>query len=321
MPELPEVETVRRGLERSIIGKLVVDVDVRSRKSFADDPGLIGQVFVGARVVAVERRAKVLLLELSTGWVLAIHLKMTGQLVVVKSGEQRTKSLKVENTFSSLPLTLNSHGFVGGHPEKVYEQPLPHKHTHVIVTFNDGTVMYFNDLRRFGWFRLFPMEGISDQRLAIGKPTLESFIASLNLGPEPLSEDFTVPYLESLVAKRSITIKQLLLEQKGISGIGNIYADESLFYAKVLPTRRASSLTKNEIAKLHEGIRLVLEQGIHFGGTSKNTYLNVEGTKGEMQDHLMVYGREGLPCRVCGNPIERKKIGQRSSHFCPSCQH
>lgn len=161
-------------------------------------------------------------------------------------------------------------------------------------------------------------------------PTVDVFIDSLKLGPEPLGLEFTVEYLENLVKKRSVPIKQLLLEQKGISGIGNIYADEALFRAGIHPRRKANSLQRphtakalrgtSEIEKLHKAIREVLELGINHGGTSKNTYLTVEGTKGEMQDHLMVYQRTGRPCRVCGTSIERLKIGQRSSHFCPQCQ-
>jgi formamidopyrimidine-DNA glycosylase len=176
--------------------------------------------------------------------------------------------------------------------------------------------LYFNDLRKFGWLRLFPREIVDHT----SHQSLESFLESLQLGPEPLSSDFTPLYLAKLVGKRSISIKQLLLEQKGISGIGNIYADEALFRAGIRPTRKAISLKSLEIGKLHQAIRDVLELGIEHGGTSKNTYLNVDGTKGEMQHHLKVYQHTGKPCIVCANPIERIKIGQRSSHFCPKCQ-
>jgi formamidopyrimidine-DNA glycosylase len=297
MPELPEVETVKRGLERTILGKVVQGVEVRVPKLFSDDRGLIDQVLVGAKVVGLERRAKVLLIHLSSDWTLAVHLKMTGQLIVVGPDEKKPD---VE--------------FVGGHPEKAYEQPLPHKHTHIIVTFTDGTHLYFNDLRKFGWMRLFPHEA------SVGYHTIHEFLEALQLGPEPLSEDFTEVYLAGLLKGRSIPIKQLLLEQKGISGIGNIYADEALFFAKIHPRRPATKVTASEIRLLTEGIKTVLEKGIAFGGTSKNTYRNVEGTKGEMQKYLMVYGREELPCKVCGTLISRIKIGQRSSHFCTNCQ-
>ncbi len=323
MPELPEVETVKRGLEQTILGKTIRAVEVRVPKLFPDDQKLIKQVCVGAKVVATPRRGKVLLLGLSTDWTLAIHLKMTGQLIVVQSNQEKVRSERV--------------AFVGGHPEKVYEQPLPHKHTHVILTFTDGTQLFFNDLRKFGWMRLFPREVVNHAHHV----TIAAFLASLQLGPEPLSDDFTVGYFSRILLGRSIPIKQLLLEQKGIAGIGNIYADEALFHAGIRPTRPANSLDRphsahpssntsewhskasrgeSEIRRLHGAIREVLELGIEHGGTSKNTYLTVEGTKGEMQDHLMVYGREGLPCKVCGAAIRRIKIGSRSSHFCPTCQ-
>lgn len=299
MPELPEVEIVRRGLERTALGKTVAQVHVRVKKLFADDSGLIGRVLVGAKIVAVERRAKILLLDLSSGWTLAAHLKMTGQFIVV-SGGQETGNRKMD--------------FVGGHPEKAYQRPLPHKHTHITIDFADGTKLHFNDLRKFGWLRLFPHEAVDGYR------TIDEFLGTLSLGPEPLSGDFTQAYFIALVSGRKVPIKQLLLEQKGISGIGNIYADEALFYAKIDPRRRASTLTKKELVLLREGIQAVLEKGIQFGGTSKNTYMHVDGTRGEMQKYLNVYKREGQPCKICGTPIKRIKLGQRSAHFCPKCQ-
>lgn len=285
MPELPEVETVRRGLERTIVGKTVQTVDVRVPKLFADSPARIKQVLIGATVDHVERRAKVLLVHLSSGWVLAIHLKMTGQVIVV-----------------------NGNTFVGGHPEKAYEQPLPHKHTHVIVQFSDGATLYFNDLRKFGWLKLIDPAKLAD------------FLDSFHHGPEPLEGEFTLDYFRAGLVKRIITIKQLLLDQSFIAGIGNIYADEALFAAKILPTRKANKVTKAESERLFAAIKAVLELGIKHGGTSMNSYRNVEGTKGGMRDHLKVYGREGLPCVVCGSAIVRAKIGQRSSHYCPHCQ-
>ena len=324
MPELPEVETVKRGLERTIIGKTIQAVEIRVTKLFADDRQLIDQVLVGATVVAITRRAKVLLIEVSGGWTLAIHLKMTGQLVV-----------RPPNSRIPILDPTKFVGFAGGHPEKAYQQPLPHKHSHVIIEFSEGTKLYFNDLRKFGWMKLLrgssrlmnPALGITQKKvhptlqiLDSVFPTVDDFIMSLHLGPEPFSADFTVEYLMKLLKKRTIPIKQLLLEQKGISGIGNIYADEALFRSGIAPKRTALSLQLSEVQKLHRAIREVLELGIKHGGTSKNTYLNVEGTRGEMQDHLKVYQRSKKPCIVCATPIKRIKIGARSAHFCPRCQ-
>ncbi|MGI6103250.1 MAG: bifunctional DNA-formamidopyrimidine glycosylase/DNA-(apurinic or apyrimidinic site) lyase [Patescibacteria group bacterium] len=295
MPELPEVETVRRGLERTVVGKTVQSVEIVAAKIFPVSWDALDELLIGASVARVERRAKVLLITLSNQWTLAIHLKMTGQIIVV--------SPKPEVG-----------GFVGGHPEAAYAEPLPHKHTHVTIQFTDGTMLYFNDLRKFGWMKLLAPEPTT------GYVDRDSFLSSLRLGPEPLSEEFTLDYLRGVLRNRSTVVKSLLLDQAAIAGIGNIYADEALFLANVRPTRRAKTLTRKEQEKLYAAIRTVLTLGIEHGGTSMNTYVNVEGTAGRMRDHLRVYGREGEPCFVCGAPIERKKIGQRSSHYCLTCQ-
>ncbi len=293
MPELPEVETVRRGLERTIVGKRVSAVEVRVPKTFADPSAVIDAQLIGATVRSVERRAKVILIRLSTGLTLAIHLKMTGQLVV--RTPVRTKAMGT--------------GFIAGHPEKAYEQPLPHKHTHVIVTFGDGTVLYFNDLRKFGWFRLYEAAAV------------EQLFADAKLGPEPFSDAFSPDYFRSALASRRIPIKTALLDQKVVAGVGNIYADEALFEARVSPFRKASSLKNNEVAELYSAVKHVLELGIEYGGTTFNSYVNAEGTSGKMRDYLKVYGRAGEPCRGCAGQVVRTKIGQRSAHYCPSCQH
>lgn len=304
MPELPEVETVRRGLERTLLGKTIKDVEVRVKKLFPGDPSFIDWRLRGAKIQAIKRRAKVLLLELSNGWTLAIHLKMTGQLIV-KSDQSKT----------------NQAAFVGGHPEKVYEQSLPHLHTHIIIKFTDGTTLYYNDLRKFGWMRLLRSnENSQTSRTKFNAPTVDEFINRLGLGPEPLGEEFTLDYFRRLVQSRKISIKQLLLDQKGIGGIGNIYADEALFYAGIHPQTRASDIKPRALRRLYDGIRQVLELGIEHGGTTMNTYRNVDGGQGRMREHLKVYGREGEPCLVCGTLIKRIKVGQRSSHFCSKCQ-
>ena len=295
MPELPEVETVRRGLERTVVGKTIASVDVRVPKIFDVDVVTIDQQLVGATIMGAERRAKVLLVRLSNNWTLAIHLKMTGQLVFQSSDVASSQVAK---------------DFAGGHPEKAYEQPLPHKHTHIIIQFTDGTTLYFNDLRKFGWMRL-----VASSEVASSKG-----INLDNYGPEPLSDEFTFDGFRSALAKRRIPIKTVLLDQKVVAGVGNIYADEALFRAKIRPTRKTSALKPDEIERLFKAIPEVLKLGIDYGGTTFNAYRNVEGTKGAMREHLKVYGREGLPCTVCNTPIERIKLGQRSTHFCPRCQ-
>ena len=302
MPELPEVETVRRGLNRTIVGKTVETVEIRAARIFANDKSLIDRVLVGAKIKNVERRAKVLMIELSSGYVLVIHLKMTGQLIVKEKAHSTGSGQQNQEA-----------GFVGGHPEKAYEQPLPHKHTHVIISFTDGATLYYNDLRKFGWMKLLRLDNSGDG------PTLDEFLASLKLGPEPLEKDFTLEYFIRGL-NRKTTIKQRLLDQTFIAGIGNIYADEALFVAKLMPTRGANSLDETETKNLFQSIKAVLELGIKYGGTTMNTYRNVDGTHGGMREHLKAYGRAGQKCSRCGETIVSKKIGQRTATFCPSCQ-
>ena len=325
MPELPEVETVRRGLEQTIVGKTVKTVDIRVRKLFPDNRAVIDDALIGQKIQSIDRRAKLLLIQLSNQWTLAVHLKMTGQLIVIANSNQQTANSNSQSgqnvlAYCRLPIA-DCPGFVGGHPQKAYEQSLPHQHTHVIITFTDGTALYFNDLRKFGWMRLLR----SGQNSKFGiqnseSKTVEQFLDGLALGPEPLGPEFTIKYFRDGLKNRRMLIKTLLLDQSFIAGIGNIYADEALFAAAIKPTRRADSLKKSESTKLYQAIKVVLELGITQGGTSFNSYRNVQGTPGAMRAHLKVYGREGQPCLRCGDNIMRKRIGQRSAHFCPTCQ-
>ncbi|MBI2589965.1 bifunctional DNA-formamidopyrimidine glycosylase/DNA-(apurinic or apyrimidinic site) lyase [Candidatus Berkelbacteria bacterium] len=293
MPELPEVEIVARGLAKRLVDQTVINVQVSNQKSFLADAADIQKHLIRARVLSVRRRQKLILIELSNGWMLVIHLKMTGQLIFLSSKKS----------------------FVGGHPEKVYTQSLPNKHTHVVINFSHG-ILYFNDLRKFGWMRLFTRRKETDSR----HRSIEEFLQALMLGPEPLEGDFTVQWLKDRLQKRQIPIKQALMDQKIAAGVGNIYADEALFRAGIQPERLAKSLKIQEIAKLHRTIRDVLRLGIIRGGTSVNTYLNSEGTPGKMQAYLKVYGRRGQRCFKCKHLIKRIRIGQRSTHFCPVCQ-
>lgn len=285
MPELPEVEVVVRGLRRRLVGERVVSVEVRNQKSFQAERSLIDQECVGRTVQEVTRRQKLILIKLSSGWTLVSHLKMTGQMV----------------------FEGNDQGFVGGHPEKAYEQPLPHKHTHVIIQFAHGT-LYFNDLRKFGWMRLF------------SQAALQTFLEEQRFGPDPLLKSFDGPYLWERIHTRKVLIKSLLLDQHIASGVGNIYADEALFDSRISPLRKGSSITKAEAGRLVESVKKVMTLGIEFGGTTKNNYRTVDGSKGEMQHHLKVYGREGEQCYGCTGLVVRKKLGQRSAHYCPDCQ-
>lgn len=280
MPELPEVETIRRGLAKSLVGHKILSVKVLAPKLFIGDPQLI----VDQEVLETSRRAKILIFKLANAFLLT-HLKMTGQLIFQPNQGELV---------------------IGGHPDKVYRLQLPHKHSHVVIEFDNGT-LYFNDLRKFGWMKV--LNSLDE---------LNGEVA--HLGPEYTWPEFTVEYFQTELAKRRVTIKQTLLDQTLVAGIGNIYADESLFSAKIDPRRKANELTKTESKKLFACVSKVFNLSLQHGGTSSRDYRQADGSMGTYLQVANVYQREGLPCRVCGQPIERIKISGRSSHFCPRCQ-
>ncbi len=280
MPELPEVEIVRQGLEKYLLGKQIKEIEVRVPKLFGGDAAQL----VGAKITAVERRAKVLMLVLDTGMTLLIHLKMTGQLVY-QSTDEREK-------------------VVGGHPQQSYNQPLPHKHTHIIFFLTDGSHLYFNDLRKFGWMQLVPSESAATHGML------------KTIGPEPLAPEFTVDVLKSRLQKYpNRMIYVALLDQVLIAGLGNIYVNEALYEAGILPERRIADIRDDEWPKLWTAIRHVLETSIAAGGTSDSTYVHVDGRRGDYLQHAHVYHKK--IASPCGHDVVRKKIGGRTVHYCP----
>ncbi len=286
MPELPEVETIVRDLRKYVVGRKIKSVDIGISKLFKGDRSQL----IGSKISGVDRKGKMILMRLDNGLTLAVHLKMTGQLIWLD-----------KNTNSK-----ESQGMVGGHPDKAYAKLPPHKYTHITITFEDGSHLYYNDLRKFGWMNL-----VGDE---------EEINLTHHLGPDALV-GVEIGYLqEKYKNRKNSPIKNILLDQTVLSGIGNIYADEALFCAKVLPIRKVGSLTKKEIEAIAKCVPEVLEKSISLGGTSKSDYRKLDGSKGNYLQIAWVYGREGLPCRVCGTKIERLKIGQRSAHFCPKCQ-
>ncbi len=272
MPELPEVETLRRELTNKIKGKIIKSIEVDTAKLINVSSRVLNQKInppvSGQKIKSVRRRAKVLILELSNDYNLLIHLKLTGQLVL------------------------------GGRPNKF---------THIIFNFTDGDKLFFNDLRKFGWLKL------------LDKKQLKKELA--DYGVEPLSKEFTLENFKIILSKRkNAKIKQVLLDQKLIAGIGNIYADESCFYAKIKPTRIIKTLKKEEIKKLHEGIKKILQLAIDKKGTSVDTYIQLDGSPGQMEKYLKVYGRGGEKCVRCKNKIKKIKLNGRGTHFCEGCQ-
>jgi formamidopyrimidine-DNA glycosylase len=286
VPELPEVETVRRGLADLIIGKRIASEVHDTEKGFPNASADVEKFLIGAEVIAVRRRAKVLMIDLSTDYSLLIHLKMTGQLVFV--GETR---------------------FGAGHPNDSLVNELPDKSTRVTLEFADGTKLFFNDQRKFGWMRLMPTVEI---------PNI-SFMQKV--GPEPLSQTFTPKdFIQRLGRRPKTNIKAALLDQSVIAGVGNIYADESLWGAKIHPSRLVSSLTEQEMTLLYHEMRDVMNLAVEKGGSSNHTYVNAEGKKGSYMDFARVFRREGLPCPRCGTTIEKSRVAGRGTHTCPYCQ-
>lgn len=286
MPELPEVETVRRGLHELIIGRVIAQVAHDAPKSFPNAAHDVEQFLIGASVTDVRRRAKVLLIDLSTQYTLVIHLKMTGQLVF--RGEQN---------------------FGAGHPTDSLTGQLPDRSTRITLTFNDGSVLYFNDQRKFGWMKLLP---------TIEVPEIDFM---KKVGPEPLEAEFTADAFATRFARRARTsIKAALLDQSVIAGVGNIYADESLWGAKIHPARLVGSLTKEEFARLFVELREVMNLAIEKGGSTDKNYVNAEGKRGSYMDFARAFRREGQPCPRCGTTVIKFKHAGRGTHICPVCQ-
>lgn len=286
MPELPEVETVRRGLADLIIGKVLTSESHDTEKGFPNAEADVKEFLLGATITDVRRRAKVLMIDLSTGYSLLIHLKMTGQLVFV--GDTR---------------------FGAGHPNDSLVNDLPDKSTRVTLTFTDTSKLFFNDQRKFGWMRLMPTVEI---------PSIDFM---QKVGPEPLDDDFTPKEFMQRFARRSKTnIKAALLDQSIVAGVGNIYADESLWGAKLHPKRLVGSITEQEFTTLFHELREVMSLAVEKGGSSNHTYVNAEGKRGSYMDFARVFRREGLPCPRCGTTIEKLRVAGRGTHVCPHCQ-
>lgn len=287
MPELPEVETVRRGLHELIIGRVVKKVVYDTAKSFPNASADVEQFLIGATISDVRRRAKVLLIDLSTDYTLVIHLKMTGQLVF------RAPDV----------------AFGAGHPNDSLIGELPDRSTRVTFTFADGSHLYFNDQRKFGWVKLIP---------TIEVPNIDFM---KKVGPEPLEADFMPEQFAARFKRRAKSpIKAALLDQTVIAGVGNIYADESLWGAKIHPLRKVATITDAEFNKLYHELRDVMNLAIAKGGSTDKNYVNAEGKRGSYMDFARVFRREGLPCPRCGTIIVKFKAAGRGTHICPNCQ-
>lgn len=271
MPELPEVETIVKGLRRTILNKVIDSVDVNDLKINDDNPAGWLNILRGKRFVDVRRRGKNILIDLSDNYTIWVHLKMTGHLYFL-----RKKTA------------------IG-------------KHDRIIFNIkNNSHNLRFNDYRRFGRVRLLQKAEVIRQK------------GLVDLGPEPL--EITQREFVNLCRAKSRMIKPALLDQTFLAGLGNIYSDESLYLSRIHPRKLTDRISKAKLSELHINIQKILKKAIRLMGTSVDSYAGVDGEPGGYQRYLLVYDREGQPCKRCGAVIKRERIGSRSAHFCPHCQ-
>ncbi len=273
MPELPEVETIRRDLVPALVGRRIVGLELRWPRTLDRPPtrAEAEALLVGQRIVGLRRRGKYLLIDLRSGAILVIHLRMSGRLGSVAA-----------------------------------DSPEP-AHLRACLLLDDGTELRFVDMRKFG--RLYVLAGASELAEVL-----------VNVGPEPLDDRLTLAAFRERLAQRRTRLKALLLDQRFLAGLGNIYVDEALFRAGLHPLRSAGELTEREVARLYEACRGALTVAINNGGTTFRSYRDGWGRRGRHKELLLVYDREGQPCYVCGGEIEKLRVAGRGTHLCAVCQ-
>ncbi len=281
MPELPEVETIRLGLERYLVGHKILDVKILAPNIFTGSKNEVAN----AKVIAVRRFAKVLSIDLDNGNSMLVHVKLTGQLIY------RGVNLK-----NPPELSKKVNGGING------------KHTHVVFLLDKNSFLYYNDFRKFGWIKVIKTTDVETS----------SFIGKL--GPEPF-KDLTLEIFKNILSKSRTAIKVVIMDQAKIGGIGNIYANDALLLSKIHPKRAANSLTQNEQDALFENIIKVLKKGLETGGASELSFVHADGSDGGYQKYFVVYGKQGQVCPVCGKEkIEKIVVGGRGTYYCPNCQ-
>lgn len=286
MPELPEVETVRRGLDKLIVGKQIMAVDCLCEKSLPIATADVNKIIVGATILAVRRRAKMLMIDLSGDYTLLIHLKMTGQMVY--RGEAN---------------------WGAGHPNDSFLGNLPDRSTRVTIRLSGDNTLFFNDQRKFGWIKLYPTAEIDD------------LSTMRKLGPEPLIGDPWPEFIRRVRRHPRLSIKATILDQTTIAGVGNIYADESLWLAKIHPATKVEQLSDDDLKRLLDGIKKSMTDSLAAGGSTARNYVKADGTRGDYLDKFAaVYNRADQPCLRCGHDIVKIRVAGRGTHYCPNCQ-
>lgn len=291
MPELPEVETISRQLDGVLAGKKITKVEILRSKSFVGN----GNDLVGMVIDSVDRKAKMILIKchratptLRSGQavsrLLVVHLKMTGQLIYLSG----------------------THRVVGGHPTADWINSLPSKHTRIIIDFGNEAKLFFNDLRVFGWMKIMTKDDWEE----LGK----------RLPPDVTSKEFIPTYFSGVLAKSGRSIKLVLMDQEKFGGVGNIYANDALYKARIDPRRKAKDIKEKEVNELFQAVKEVISLGIKYGGASVDKYVDAAGIGGKYQEHFLVYRRTGEKCKRDGEVIKKIKIGGRGTYYCPKCQ-
>lgn len=314
MPELPEVETIRRGLNRFILNKKIINVKILCDKSFIGPKELIE----GQEIIAIRRFGKALVFDLKNQVSMLVHLRMTGQLIYRAYGEESGKNyieMIQAGDFKTSLYTEKS--FAGGHPTDSFFSKLPNKQTRVLFEIEsvDNTnnliesgTLYFNDQRKFGFCKIIETDEVLQ----------DEFIKKLAKEPWQISVE---EFKKNLLHHKNAEVKPTILDQTVIAGLGNIYADEALFLAKIHPERLVSTLTDHEIETLLESAKTVMQRSIDSGGSTMATYVKADGTRGDyLQKFAQVFRREGEPCNRCGTEIIKIKVAGRGTHLCPNCQ-
>ena len=293
MPELPEVETVRRQLEPEVVGRRIERAEVLDQRwTRPEPPAATEQALAGRTVEAVGRRGKYLIVHLDDGSALVMHLRMTGNLLLRAAGSEMVADLMETER-------------LGG--PRLYESHPEARHLRARIVFDDGSEMWFTDARRFG------------HGIVLAADEIDAYFAA-RLGIEPLSEELTPEGVCALAAGRRAPLKSFLLNQAGVAGIGNIYADEALFRARLHPLSPAGSMKLEHCEELRDAIVEALELALELRGSSIDDYRDARGERGSMQDEFLVHTREGEPCMRCGETIKRIVVSGRSTYFCPGCQ-
>ncbi len=293
MPELPEVETVRRQLEPEVVGRTIAEAEVLDERWTRPElPARVEAALTGREIESVGRRGKYLVVGFADDTALVMHLRMTGNLLIREPGVDQVADLMATDR-------------LGG--PRLYETPPDARHLRARLVLDDDSELWFTDPRRFG------------HAVVLSGQELDGYFAS-RLGVEPLGGDLTPQALLELSAGRRTPLKSFLLDQSGVAGIGNIYADEALFRAHLHPLSPADSLRLEHAEELRDGIVDALEAGLARGGSSIDDYRDARGERGSMQDEFLVHTREGEPCLRCGDEVKRVVVAGRSTYFCSGCQ-